>query len=83
MHIHDSTPWQSVRLEQHIMESLDQVVEGLVSANGDLDLIARFSLVDANEVAAALASVEADSAEGVALRLLSKYNPVNANSQEA
>lgn len=64
------------------MESLDQVVEGLVSANGDLDLIARFSLVDANEVAAALASVETDSAEGVALRLLSKYNPLNANSQE-
>jgi hypothetical protein len=65
------------------MESLNQVVEGLVSANGDLDLIARFSLVDANEVAAALASVETDSAEGVALRLLSKYNPLNANSQEA
>jgi hypothetical protein len=77
------------------METLDQVVEGLVSASGDLDLIARFSVVDANEVAAALASVEADSAEGVALRLLAKYNPVvtyvapvtqivvDANSQEA
>jgi hypothetical protein len=58
------------------METLDQVVEGLVSANGDLDLIARFSSVDANEVAAALLTADADSAEGVALRLLSKYNPV-------
>lgn len=65
------------------MESLNQVVEGLVSANGDLDLIARFSLVDSTEVAAALANVEADSAEGVALRLLAKYNPVNAHSEEA
>jgi hypothetical protein len=33
-------------------------------------------LVDSTEVAAALANVEADSAEGVALRLLAKYNPV-------
>ena len=67
------------------MSALDQVVEGLVSATGDLDLIARFSVVDANEVAAALADAEADSAEGVALRLLAKYNPVtpSANSKKA
>jgi hypothetical protein len=67
------------------MNALDQVVEGLVSATGDLDLIARFSVVDANEVAAALADAEADSAEGVALRLLAKYNPVtpSANSKKA
>jgi hypothetical protein len=65
------------------MNALDQVVEGLVSATGDLDLIARFSVVDADEVATALANAEADSAEGVALRLLAKYNPVNANSEEA
>lgn len=58
------------------MTSLDQVVDGMVSANGDLDLIARFSSVDSTEVAAALADVDADSAEGVALRLLAKYNPV-------
>jgi len=66
------------------METLDQVVKGLTTATGDLDLIARFSVVDANEVAAELASVEADSAEGVALRLLAKYNPVieNAHSKE-
>lgn len=65
------------------MEALNQVVEGLVSATGDLDLIAKFSMVDANEVAAALADVDADSAEGVALRLLAKYNPINANSEKA
>jgi len=48
----------------------------LTSATGDLDLIARFSVVDANEVADALLTVEPDSAEGVALRYLTKYNPV-------
>lgn len=77
------------------MQTLDQVVEGLTTATGDLDLISRFSVVDANEVAAALADVDSDSAEGVVLRLLSKYNPVvtfvapitqivvDANSEEA
>ena len=68
------------------METLDQVVEGLVSATGDLDLIARFSVVDAGEVAAALLVADADSAQGVALRLLAKYNPVvavpSANSKK-
>jgi len=65
------------------METLDQVVEGLVSAAGDLDLIARFSVVDANEVAAALLIADADSAQGVALRLLAKYNPVVVVSKKA
>ena len=69
------------------MATLDQVVEGLVSASGDLDLIARFSVVDADEVAAALADAETDSAEGVVLALLAKYNPVtvvpSANSKKA
>tara|TARA_R110000868_G_scaffold222330_1_gene474248 strand:+ start:79 stop:288 length:210 start_codon:yes stop_codon:yes gene_type:complete len=58
------------------MTALDQAVLDLTSATGDLDLIARFSVVDANEVADALLTVEADSAEGVALRLLAKYNPI-------
>ena len=65
------------------METLDQVVEGLVSATGDLDLIARFSVVDANEVAAALLVADADSAQGVALRLLAKYNPAVVVSKKA
>ena len=65
------------------MATLDQVVEGLVSSTGDLDLISRFSVVDANEVAAALLVADADSAQGVALRLLAKYNPVVVVSKKA
>ena len=65
------------------MDTLDQVVKGLVSTNGDLDLNSRFAVVDANEVAAALASVEADTAEGVVLRLLAKYNPVAVVTKKA
>ena len=58
------------------MDALEQAILDLTSATGDLDLIARFSVVDANEVADALLTVEPDSAEGVALRYLAKYNPV-------
>ena len=58
------------------MDSLEQAILALTSATGDLDLIARFSVVDANEVADVLLTVEPDSAEGVALRYLAKYNPV-------
>ncbi len=58
------------------MDALEQAILALTSATGDLDLIARFSVVDANEVADALLTVEPDSAEGVALRYLTKYNPV-------
>ena len=65
------------------MATLDQVVEGLVSSTGDLDLIARFSVVDADAVAAALLIADADSAEGVALRLLAKYNPVFVTTKKA
>lgn len=60
------------------MNSLEQAIYELTSATGDLDLIARFSVVDANEVADALLTVEPDSAEGVALRYLAKYNPVTS-----
>lgn len=58
------------------MDALEQAILALTSATGDLDLIARFLVVDANEVADALLTVEPDSAEGVALRYLAKYNPV-------
>lgn len=58
------------------MDALEQAILALTSATGDLDLIARFSVVDANEVADALLTVEPDSTEGVALRYLAKYNPV-------
>ena len=57
------------------MTGLESVVAELTTTYGDLDLIARASPVDAAEVDAALALAEPDSAEGVALRLLAKYNP--------
>jgi hypothetical protein len=65
------------------MATLDQVVNDLVSASADLDLMSRFAVVDANQVAAALLTVEADSAEGVVLRLLAKYNPVIVVTKKA
>jgi NACalpha-BTF3-like transcription factor len=58
------------------MESLDQIVEHLTTATGDLELLAKFSPVDANEVAQALQDAEPDSAESVVLRLLAKHNPL-------
>jgi hypothetical protein len=55
--------------------TLEEAVDLLVSTDKDLDLIARFLPVDAGEVNAALAGADEDSADGVALRLLAKYNP--------
>jgi len=77
MYVYSSSTRRPIRLEQQLMATLAEVVDGLVAATGDLALMARFSVVDANEVVAALIDVEADSAEGVALRLLAKYNPAN------
>lgn len=56
-------------------EQLTAALEVLTSTYQDLDTIARGLVVDAAEVAQALSSIEADSAEGVALRVLAKYNP--------
>ena len=55
--------------------NLADAIEMMVSAAGDLDLIARGLPVDGAEVAAALDAADSDSAEAVALRLLAKYNP--------
>ena len=67
--------------------TLEEAVDFLVSTDKDLDLIARFLPVDAAEVHAALAGADEDSADGVALRLLAKYNPVvvvpSANRKKA
>ena len=57
------------------MIALELAVKELTATYGDLEMIARSLPVDASEVDAALAIVEPDSAEGVALRLLAKYNP--------
>lgn len=56
-------------------EQLTAALEVLTSTYQDLDTIARGLVVDAAEVAKALSSTESDSAEGVALRVLAKYNP--------
>lgn len=58
------------------MATLQQALDALVSTYGSLDVIAQSASVDAGEVATALAAADADSAEGVALRALAKYNPV-------
>lgn len=58
------------------MTALELAVKELTTTYGDLDLIARSLQVDAAEVAAALEAAEPDSAAGVALRLLAKYNPL-------
>jgi hypothetical protein len=58
------------------MTTLEEAVDMLVSTNKDLDLMARFLSVDAQEVHAALEGTDEDSADGVALRLLAKYNPL-------
>ena len=60
------------------MATLEEAVNMLASTDKDLDLMARFLSVDAREVQAALQNAEEDSANGVALRLLAKYNPVSA-----
>jgi hypothetical protein len=63
------------------MATLEEAVSMLASTDKDLDLMARFLSVDAREVQAALQNAEEDSANGVALRLLAKYNPVSAPVQ--
>ena len=55
------------------MMTVSEALDFLVSAYGDLDLIARGLPVSASEVASA--KVEADTAEAFALELLKKYNP--------
>jgi hypothetical protein len=57
------------------MTALALAIEDLISTHGDLDLIARSLQVNAIEIANALKTTAADSAEGVALRVLAKYNP--------
>lgn len=58
------------------MTTLEDVVNELIEHTGDLDLAARFAQVDAQEVHDALEGADADSADGVVLRLLAKYNPL-------
>ena len=54
---------------------VDEAVEILTSTYQSLEIVAMGLAVDAAEVDSALAAAEPDSAEGVALRVLAKYNP--------
>ena len=55
--------------------SLQQVLDELTSTYQSLDVVAQGSVVDAKEVDDALALATPDTAEFVALSVLSKYNP--------
>jgi len=57
------------------MSTLELALEELTTTYKDLDLIARSLVVDPAEIAQAILTTEEDSAEGVALRMLAKYNP--------
>lgn len=58
------------------MAKLKDVLASMVSSYSDLTLLARGQVVDANEVAQAIAKADPDSAEMVALQALAKWNPV-------
>ena len=58
------------------MAKLKDVLATMVSSYSDLTLLARGQVVDANEVAQAIAKADPDSAEMVALQALAKWNPV-------
>jgi hypothetical protein len=56
-------------------EQLDAAVEKLTSTFQSLDLVAQGLIVNAKEVAEALAKADTDTSEFVALSVLAKYNP--------
>jgi pyruvate/2-oxoglutarate/acetoin dehydrogenase E1 component len=58
------------------MAKLKDVLTTMVSSYSDLTLLARGQVVDANEVAQAIAKADPDSPEMVALQALAKWNPV-------
>ncbi len=62
------------------MMTVEEAIAEIVSAYGDINLVARFLLVDPAEVAQATA--EPDTAEAVALALLQKYNPYTPPAQK-
>jgi predicted nucleic acid-binding protein len=51
---------------------VSDAIEAIVTSYGDIELVARGMVVDANELAKATA--KPDTAEAVALALLKKYN---------
>jgi len=71
MHIHCSSARQPVRLVEQLMKVSD-AIEAIVTSYGDIELVARGLVVDADELAKATA--KPDTAEAIALALLKKYN---------
>ena len=51
---------------------ITDAIKAIVTSNGDIDLVARGMVVDADELAKATA--QPDTAEAIALALLKKYN---------
>ena len=59
-------------------KQLSDAIESLITTYGDMDLMAKTMIVNADEVATELASV-GDTSERVALLLLQKYNTKQTN----
>jgi hypothetical protein len=59
-------------------QQLDDAVGTLISTYQSLNLVAQGLVVDAKEVADALAAATPDTAEFIALTVLSVYNPYTA-----
>lgn len=64
------------------MNTLQDVLALMVGSYCDLILLAQGQVVDANEVAEAIANENPDSAEMVALQALAKWNPVIKETKE-
>lgn len=64
------------------MMTVNDAVDYLCGHYGDLDAAARSLPVDPEEVALALSEAEPDTAEGIALRLLAKYNPYSPPTED-
>ena len=63
--------------------SLEQALEELTTTYQSLDLVAQGLVVDAKEVSDALSKADPDTAEFVALSVLSKYNPYTPQKKTA
>ena len=59
---------------------VSDAIKEIVTSYGDIELVARSLVVDADELAKA--KVKPDTAEAVALALLKKYNTTTAVVQE-
>lgn len=63
-------------------KQLKAVLADMAACRGDLELMARTQIVNADDLLLALLEVKDDTAEGVCLRLLAKYNPAAVKVEE-